>query len=105
MIKCRITFLALCLATLSHGADWPRFRGPDGNGVAKDATPPTTWSDAENVKWKTALPGPGSSSPIIIGDRVFVTCYSGYGDESGEGSLEKLQRHLLCVDRASGKIL
>jgi hypothetical protein len=105
MIKCCSSLLIVCSLTLSHGADWPRFRGPDGNGVAGDAKPPTTWSESENVKWKTPLPGPGSSSPIISGDRVFVTCYSGYGDDSGEGSLEKLQRHLLCVDRASGKIL
>ena len=85
-------------------SDWPRFRGADGSGIARDGTPPTTWSDTQNLKWKAALPGPGSSSAIVSGERVFVTSYSGYGD-GGSGSIEKLRRHLVCLDRASGKIL
>ncbi len=106
-------FLPRCLALLGgcfaigslQAADWPRFRGADGSGIAPaEAKPPTAWSDTENLKWKTALPGPGSSSPIIQGQRVYVTCYSGYGD-GREGSIEKLQRHLLCLNRADGKIL
>ncbi|MBX7106212.1 MAG: PQQ-binding-like beta-propeller repeat protein [Gemmataceae bacterium] len=88
------------------GADWPRFRGPDGLGVAVGATPPTKWTATDGVKWKAALPGPGSSSPVVWGDRVFVTCYSGYGiDAASPGSIEKLTRHLVCVDRNSGRIL
>lgn len=87
-------------------ADWPQFRGPNGAGIAAaDARPATAWSDSQNVAWKIALPGPGSSSPIILGERVFVTCYTGYGDGSNGGSPDKLLRHLLCVDRRSGKIL
>ena len=91
------------LASRLAASDWPRFRGADGSGVARDATPPTTWSETQNVKWKTALPGPGSSSVIVSGERVFVTCYSGYGDDGG--SIDKLQRHLVCLDRANGTIL
>ena len=60
-------------------ADWSRFRGPDGSAVSDARGVPTDWSDSTNLAWKTELPGPGSSSPIIVGDRVFVTCYSGYG--------------------------
>ena len=87
-------------------ADWPRFRGPDGSGIAAaDTKPPTTWSDSQNVKWKISLPGPGSSSPIVVGDRVFVTCYSGYGDGGNGDSPEKLQRHLVCLHRNTGKVL
>ena len=93
----------LMLASRLAASDWPRFRGADGSGVARDATPPTTWSETQNVKWKTALPGPGSSSVIVSGERVFVTCYSGYGDDGG--SIDKLQRHLVCLDRANGTIL
>jgi outer membrane protein assembly factor BamB len=52
-----------------------------------------------------ALPGPGSSSPIIAGERIFITCYSGYGDGSSGDSPEKLQRHLVCLHRNTGKIL
>jgi len=82
---------------LGSVADWPRFRGPNGSGIAADAKPPTTWSDTKNLKWKTALPGAGASSPIVCGERVFVTCYS--------GETPKLQRHLVCVNRRDGKTL
>lgn len=87
------------------GEDWSRFRGPDGLGTSADANVPVTWSDSENVKWKTVLPGPGSSSPIVVGNRVLVTCYSGYGESREEpGNLEDLKRHLLSIDRADGRI-
>jgi outer membrane protein assembly factor BamB len=102
--------LALLLATTTGvttaASDWRQFRGPNGSGIAAaDAQPATTWSDSQNMKWKVALPGPGSSSPIVVGERVFVTCYSGYGDGSSGDSPERLQRHLICVERTTGKIL
>ena len=87
----------------AHAADWTRFRGPNGSGIAADAMPPAEWGDSQNVRWKAELPGPGSSSPIVVGERIFVTCYSGYGDGSN-GDMQKLQRHLVCVNRADGKI-
>lgn len=88
-----------------EATDWPQFRGPNGTGIAADAKPPLKWTDEEGVKWKTPLPGPGSSSPIVLGDRVFVTCYSGYGAEgAGTGSVEKLKRHLVCASRTTGKV-
>ena len=83
---------------------WPRFRGPDGLGVSADRQVPTEWSDTKNLKWKLALPGPGSSSPIVWKDRVFVTSYSGYGDGSN-GSVGDLKRHLLCVNISDGKLI
>lgn len=99
-----VLLLAVTTGLTVPASDWRQFRGPNGSGIAAaDATPATTWSDAQNLKWKVALPGPGSSCPIVVGERVFVTCYSGYGD--GGGSPDKLQRHLVCVDRATGKIL
>ena len=100
----KLALALISLITTTNAADWPRFRGADGSGNAGDTKAPTTWSDAENVKWKAALPGPGSSSPIIWKNRVFVTCYSGYGNGS-DGAMEKLQRHLVCLDRATGKVL
>ena len=104
-----ILLLSMVPAAISdpaRAADWPRFRGPNGSGVSTDTDVPVTWSDSQNLKWKTALPGPGSSSPIVVGQRVFVTCYSGYGTERGEpGNLEDLKRHLLSIDRADGKIV
>ena len=90
----------------AEGSDWPRFRGPNGSGVSADTGIPTTWSDDSNLKWKLDLPGRGVSSPIVIGDRVFVTCYSGYGmGRDDGGSIEDLKRHLVCVDRNNGEIL
>ncbi len=91
----------------ANAGDWSRFRGPNGTGVCEDKEPtPVTWSAKENLKWKVALPGPGSSCPIVVGDKVFVTCWSGYGvDRNDLGSQEDLKRHLVCVERTSGKIL
>lgn len=56
--------------------------------------------------WKTALPGGGSSSPIVFGDRIFLTSYTGYLEPDNEGgSLDDLSRHLLCLSKTSGEIL
>jgi outer membrane protein assembly factor BamB len=86
-------------------ADWTRFRGPDGMGVSVEKGVPIEWSEQKNIVWRTKLPGPGTSSPITLGNRVFLTCYSGYGLEPGAGDMNKLMRHVLCVDRKSGAIV
>ena len=101
-----LAILALCAITVS-ASDWPRFHGPDGAGISPDTQPvPIKWSDTENLKWKCKLPGPGSSSPIVVGQRVFVTCWSGYGvDPENVGDQKNLRRHLICVDRAGGNVL
>lgn len=87
-------------------AEWAGFRGPGVRGSSAETGLVTTWSETENLKWKTPLPGPGSSSPIIWGDKVFVTCYSGYGvEKDNPGDPSNLKRHLLCINTADGKIL
>jgi outer membrane protein assembly factor BamB len=87
-------------------ADWTRFRGPDASGVSDATGVPTTWSAEENVVWKTALPGFGASSPITLGDKIFVTCYSGYGlDPDSPGEAEALQHNVLGVGQADGRVL
>lgn len=93
-------------ATL-HAQEWPGFRGPARNGVAAaDAKPPVEWSAEQNLRWKLELPGAGASSPIVVGDRLFVVCYSGYGDYLDDGgSPEKLEQQLVCVSREDGKLL
>ena len=105
----RLSWLLLLSSTLTvDAADWLRFRGPNGSGIAPDEKPvPVTWSAAQNLKWRTALPGLGSSSPIVVGDRIFVTCWSGYATDGPQstGDITALMRHLVCVDRTSGKIL
>jgi outer membrane protein assembly factor BamB len=104
-----LPLVALCLALstlLAFAANWPNFRGPGSSGVSEEKGLPARWSDRENVVWKTPLPGPGASSPITSGDRVFVTCYTGYGIPGKRGGSQKdLQRHLLCLDRKKGTIL
>ena len=91
---------------VASSVDWPQFRGTGGLGVSSDTKVPVTWSVNRNVLWKTELPGAGASSPIIVGNRVFVTCYSGYGvpDQAG-GDIKNLKRHALCLDARTGKIL
>jgi len=96
---------SILAALLTLAADWPRFRGPDGSGISSETGLPTTWSATENVVWRTKLPGPGTSSPIVVGKRIYLTCYTGYGLEPNEGDMDKLMRHLLCIDRATGAIL
>jgi outer membrane protein assembly factor BamB len=91
---------------LAYADDWLGFRGPGGLGITKDKNLPVSWGEGKNLAWKTALPGPGSSSPIVVGNKVFVTCYSGYAeDRDNPGDIKKLKRHVLCLDRAKGKVL
>jgi outer membrane protein assembly factor BamB len=101
-----VLMTAALVATVSHaGDDWSRFRGPGGLGVGTSATPlPIAWNAEANLAWKTPLPGPGASSPIIVGNNVFVTCYSGYGlTQEDPGDIANLNRHLVCVDLTTGK--
>lgn len=87
-------------------ADWPRFRGSDGSGISPEKGLPATWSQRDAIAWKTDLPGPGSSSPVFTGDRIYLTCYTGYNvPGSPRGTPEELQRHLLALDRKTGKVI
>lgn len=63
---------SLSAAALS-AENWPQWRGPGGQGVSSEAQVPTFWAPDKNIAWKTELPGSGHSSPIVWGDRVFVT--------------------------------
>jgi outer membrane protein assembly factor BamB len=98
------SLVVVFFATSLTAADWTGFRGPAGMGVSSAKNVPIEWSSSENIKWHTALPGPGASTPVTLGNRVFITSYSGYGLEAGQGQQDKLQRHLLCLDRKSGEI-
>lgn len=96
------SFVCLGLLVNVASADWLRFRGPNGTGIATSDAPEQFDAD-KNLKWKLELPGRGVSSPIIAGNNVFVTCYSGYGMGDSQGEIADLERHLVCVDRLSGK--
>ena len=97
-----IVICVLFLARLVTAEDWARFRGPNGAGKSR-STLPVSWTPKANVAWKVALPGSGVSSPIVVGDRVLVTCYSGYGlERENPGDINNLKRHLVCLDAANG---
>ena len=71
--------LAIILTGSVSAADWPQWRGPQGNGATDEKNLPVKWSATENVAWKAAIGGLGVSSPIVSGDRVFVTSQIGTG--------------------------
>jgi outer membrane protein assembly factor BamB len=77
----RLTFaLASVLLAATAFADWPQFRGPNGDGMAR-GTLPLTWSETQNVRWKTPIPGRAWSSPVVLGDQVWVTTATPDGRE------------------------
>ena len=77
------------------GEPWTQWRGPQSNGIASGPSP-LTWSATENVRWKTALPGSGISSPILWKNRIFVTAAEREHPD---------QLHLICLSRKDGSIL
>ncbi len=98
------TIAAILLVSIA-GADWPQFRGVGGQGVSREQNLPVTWGPDQNLAWKTELPGAGGSEPIVVGDRIFVSCYSGFGvPGESEGNLDNLRRVLVCLNRQDGII-
>ncbi len=111
-----LSFIAL-LAFAASGSDWPQFRGPAASGIGA-GNPPVEWNgeSGKNILWKTAIPGLGHSSPIVWGDRIFVTSAVA---ESGESTLktglygdiapvknEGSQKfNVYCIDPKTGKFL
>lgn len=74
-------FAVLLLAVpLTAADDWPHWRGPSASGVSTETGLPVEWSDARNVAWKASIGGVGVSSPIVVGERVFVTSQIGSGE-------------------------
>ena len=95
----RFLLVFVCLlATLNQAqaSDWPEFLGPGGTAHSTEVVP-TTWNESDNLTWKVNLPGSGSSSPIIVGDRIIVTCYVAEGTTP--------QRQVLCFDKNTGEQL
>ncbi len=76
MNRLTLALLAI-LPALSAAADWTQFRGPDGSGSIPDAVLPTALEPRKHITWELPLPGRGLASPVIVGDRVFVTSSSG----------------------------
>jgi outer membrane protein assembly factor BamB len=96
---------------------WGQWRGPLGTGVAPGADPPVSWSETKNIRWKTALPGTGHSTPVVWGDRIFVTTAVDAGGAAPGAFREADGAHdnvpptrpqqwvLLAVSRRDGSIL
>jgi len=100
---------------------WPQWRGPLGTGVAPHGTPPVEWSESTNVRWKVEIPGRGSSTPVIWGDRLFVLTAVPTGDETRPqgGLFTRLRRRImggvaathaqrfmvLAIDRRDGRVI
>jgi outer membrane protein assembly factor BamB len=111
-MKISLYFGAIALAQVlgcwmvAGAGNWSQFRGPEGQGVSPSKEVPVTWSAEKNLRWKTPLPGPGGSSPVVYGERIWVTCYTGYGVPGASGGdMSELKRHLICLNRADGKPL
>jgi outer membrane protein assembly factor BamB len=90
-----ILFPLVLLPPLAMAADWPQFRGPDGQGHSTSKNLPLTWSETENVIWKVALPGLGWSSPSVKGKQIWVTT----ADDEGHSL------RAVALDRKSGEML
>lgn len=123
----RISFATLvavtCFVSFSNADNWGHWRGPTGNSVALNANPPTEFSDTKNVKWKAAIPGRGSGSPVVWDDKVFVVSAvradgsaepssaaggdrrQGRGGRGASGPIPKLNFKLMAFSRANGQML
>jgi outer membrane protein assembly factor BamB len=96
MVMKRITLLVLVLSTAAALADnWPAWRGPTGQGYCAEKGLPLTWSETENVRWKVPLEYQGNSTPVVWGDKIFLT-------QANKGGTI---RGLVCLARADGKQL
>ncbi len=94
MKRLSLYFLLITGGSFATAGEWTEWRGRGGDGIVAQGAYPIEWSAAENILWKAALPAPGNSSPIVFGDRIFVTCANDDGTERG----------LYCFDRASGNL-
>ena len=100
------------------GQNWPSFRGPSASGIVEGFNTPVKWDieRSENIRWKTYIPGLGHSSPVIWGERIFITTavkaqgqsslkVGLYGDVESVKEENIFSWRLYCIDKKSGKIL
>src|SRR5580765_195334 len=117
---CLVAFIAFILLSSGPAAQeadvsryWAQWRGPHATGVSPTANPPLEWSETKNIKWKVEIPGRGSSSPIVWGDRVFVLTavpvgVQGEAQHAPRGGLRPRGVHrflVLAIDRKTGRTL
>ena len=92
-MKKLVTILVLVWPLLAKADDWPMWRGPLGNGHSTETNLPLRWNNSQNIAWKVPIPGKGHSSPIIWGDKIFLTT----------AIEEQQKRMLLCLSRTTSK--
>ena len=90
-----LSLLILLSSPTLRSADWPQFRGPDGQGHSDAKDIPVLWSEDKNITWKSAVPGQGWSSPVIAGNQIWMTS----AEEKGKSL------HAVCLDKTTGKLL
>lgn len=98
MMRMQCVLIGIVGTSLAAAADWPQFRGPDGQGHTDVADLPLTWSATDNVRWKADLPGVGWSSPVVVDGAIYLTTAVPQGSEvKPDQSLR-----VLCLDAATG---
>jgi outer membrane protein assembly factor BamB len=112
---CAILTLASFVNVAGQASDaeryWPQWRGPHFKGVSTTANPPVTWSETKNILWKVPLPGRGNSTPVVWGDRLFVTSavpagVTGEAQHAPRGGQPQRGMHrfvVMAIDRKTGK--
>ncbi|PYP83129.1 MAG: pyrrolo-quinoline quinone [Blastocatellia bacterium AA13] len=111
-------FISLALTRTSYAQNWPSFRGPSASGIAEGRPTPTKWDveKGENVLWKTPIPGLAHSSPVVWGERVYVTTaissiakpyfrHGLFGDVDSDKDTSKHSWHVYAIDKRTGKII
>ena len=120
MIRPFVIAAIVALSSLSPAAQdspaaryWAQWRGPHATGVSTTADPPLEWSETKNIRWKVEIPGRGSSSPVVWGDRVFVSTampvgVDGVAQHAARGGVNPRGMHrfiVMAIDRTSGKTI
>jgi hypothetical protein len=94
---------AFCFPTSAFSEDWPEFRGPTKQGHSSASGLPVEWSPTKNIVWKAELPGRAWSSPIVIGERIFLTNAVGAKDSTDPHDTFSLR--VLALNAADGKVI
>lgn len=115
----RLLMTVTLASSIAQAEDWPAWRGPGGQGVASDGRIPAKWSETENVTWRTEIPGRGFSSPLIVGDHVWLTTAHevAASEEEAKARLEantggqpvtvlsEVRIHAVCLSKQTGDLL
>ncbi len=102
---------ALAGLAAAGAADWPQFRGPAGNGLAPEASPPLRWDETNHIVWKVPVTGRGRSSPVVMGDRIWLTSAVEQGvrrtriGADDMQTAEHVSHRVICLARETGRPL